>query len=354
MSFKRGSMDEDADGGFDNDSQPFKRQRFDDDNGGFRGRGRGRGGDRGRGGGRGRGRGDGFRGGGRGGGFRRGRGGFDRDNDGGGFRRGGGGFDRDNDGGGFRGRGRGRGGGRGFDGGRGGRGRGRGGDRGGGFRGRGGGGFGNDNRFNYAQRESIIKLNQDAPSFDAMNDKSESVSLQQFRGQYVVLFIYFKNGTFGCSTEQKCFRDLKEKFDEHNAVILGVSRDDTSSHQAAIEEHNLNFSLITDSNGKISKSYGALDDDDRVVRCTFIISPEGKVVALWPKVFGFERHAQEVLGKLEEIGGGGAEHDNTKKRGENEENDDNEENDEDNEAEDNEDNEDDGDDQEEDDDNDDE
>jgi len=322
MSFKRGSMDED--GGADNDSQPFKRQRFDNDNGGFRGRGRGRGdrGSRGRGGGGFRGRGDGFRSLGdgfrsRGDGFRgRGRGGFNRD-----------------DNGGFRGRGRGRG----FGGDRGRGDRGRGG--GGGFRGR--GGFGGDNRGNAPVKESIIKLNQVAPSFDNLsNQDSESVSLKQFRGKYVVLFIYYQNGSFGCSKEQQAFRDLKEKFDKHNAVIIGLSRDDPASHQSAVEENKLNYTLLTDTEGKITKVYGSLDDNDRVTRSTFIISPEGKVAALWAQVYGFERHPQEVLAKLEEITGGGSKNDD-----DDDNNEDNAEEEE-NEAEDNED----GDDQEEDDD----
>jgi peroxiredoxin Q/BCP len=169
-----------------------------------------------------------------------------------------------------------------------------------------------------------------------LNDKSESTSLQQFRGKYVVLFIYYKDGTFGCAAEQKSFRDLKDKFDKHDAVILGVSRDDTTSHQTAVEENNLNYALLTDTDGKISEAYGALDENNRLIRSTYIISPEGKVAASWPKVFGFERHAQEVLNKLEEIVNGGTENkDDTKRDGENEENE-NEENDEDEDNEDNE------------------
>jgi peroxiredoxin Q/BCP len=300
MSFKRSSLDNDNDNGGGSDSggdgQPFhKRQRFDD------GRGRGRGG-RGRGG-----RGDGFRGGRGGGGFRGGRGGFNKfnndDNDGGSDRRGRGGFRDNRGGGGFRGRGGGRGrGGNRFDGERG-RGRGRGDFRGG----RGGrGGFRGDRPFN--DNASIIKVQQDAPDFQNIsNEKSENISLKQYRGKYVVLFIYFRDNTYGCSAEQKSFRDLKSQFDKLNAVILGVSRDNVETHKAAAAEANLNFSLLADTDGKISKSYGALDDTDRVTRCTFIIGPDGKVAAVWGKVFGFTEHAQQVLDKLKEITSGGQE-----------------------------------------------
>jgi len=323
MSFKRSGWDEDNTGQDDEPQQ--KRHRFDNDSGGFRGRGRGGGGGRGRGGGdRGRGRG------GRSNNFR-GRGGFNRfhdnDNDDG---------DNQDRRGGFRGGSRGRGfggGGRFQD-----RGRGRGGR--GDFRSRGrgrGGSQGGDR----GPRESIIKINQDAPSFEnVMNEKNESVSLKQYRGKYVVLFIYFKNGTFGCSAEQESFKKLKEEFDKHNAVILGVSQDDTTSHQASIEQNNLNYSLLSDSDGKLIESYGALDPySSRVTRSTFIISPAGKVSALWPQVFGFEKHAQDVLNRLEEIVTGKTENkENTKSDDDNEGGEKNEDNeDDDNDAEEDED-----------------
>jgi len=311
MSFKRSSMDQDNDDNGD-DSQVFhKRQRFDNGDG-FRGRGRGRGGRDSRGGrGRGRGRGDGFRGDFRGGDFRgRGRGGFrggDRD-----FR----GGDRD-----FRGGDRDfRGGDRDF---RGGRGRGR--DRGGrGGRGRGfGGGFGGGG-FRNDDRESFIKVGQVAPTFsNVLNDKSETVSLQQFKGKYVALFIFFKDGTYGCTEEQKAFRDAKNDFDKHNAVVVGVSRDDVDSHKKAIEEHQLNYTLLADTDASITKAYGAIDND-RVTRSTFLISPEGKIAAVWSRVFGFDKHAQEVVRKLEEVINGDSKK-NTNDSEENENADENEE-----------------------------
>jgi len=324
MSYKR-NFDEDGD---NDDSEVFhKKQRFD---GGDFGRGRGRGGGRGRGFGRDRG----------GGGFR-GRGGFNRDDDDdnfqGGFR-GRGNFRRGDGGNRFRGGGRDRGG---F------RGRGRFGDRGdrrggGSFRGRGGGSGG----FSYAPRESIIKIDQNAPTFDnVLNEKSKSTSLQQYKGRYVILFIYFKDGTYGCSCEQKGFNDLKEDFDKHNAIILGVSQDDDSSHKSTVEQQKLKYSLLADTDFKISKSYGALDENNRVTRCTFIISPTGKVAALWPKIFGFENHAKEVLTKLEELTSDtkNVEHGNDENEEENEQNEENNEADEeenDNEEEDDEQNED--------------
>jgi peroxiredoxin Q/BCP len=136
-----------------------------------------------------------------------------------------------------------------------------------------------------------------------LNDKSESTSLDQFKGQYVALFIFFKDGTYGCTEEQKSFRDAKDAFDKHNAIVLGVSRDNAESHQRAIEENQLNYTLLADTEGVITKAYGAIDND-RVTRSTFLISPEGKIAAVWGRVMGFDKHGQEVASKLEEIATG--------------------------------------------------
>jgi peroxiredoxin Q/BCP len=286
---------EDADD-YDNDEEFHQKRQRSDEFGGGRGRGRGgrdmrgrgRGGRDGRGWGRGgrdgRGRGRGFRD-----GFRdRGRGDrgrFRGDRGDRGFRSRGRGFGRDN-------RGRGR-----------------------GFGREGGGGFENH------QKECAIKVGQDAPDFNVVNDKSESVSLKKFRGKHVVLFIYFKNGTYGSKLEQETFRDLKDKFDKLNAVILGASRDDKDSHSNTAKENNLNYSLLADAKGEITKAYDAIDENQRVFPSTFIISPEGKIAAVWPKIFGFDKHPLEVLTKLEKIITGETEDEENKGGKENEEDD---------------------------------
>jgi peroxiredoxin Q/BCP len=287
MSHKRGEVEN----AYSNDSEGFsaKRQRS-DDFGSSRGRGfRGRGfRDRG------------FRGrGGRGRGFRS-RGNFNNFSD----NTAGGDGENGRGGRGFRSRGGGRFRSREFRGGRsrgnfgGGRGRGARGGRGGRFQdGNTTGGFDK-----FKPRECSIKVGQDAPDFNnILNHKSESTSLKQFRGKYVVLFIYYKNGTYGSKLEQENFRDLQEKFEKLNATILGVSRDDQASHSSTVKEINLKYPLLVDSKAEITKAYDAIDQSDRVYSSTFIITPEGKIAATWAKVSGADKHPHDVLRKLEKI-----------------------------------------------------
>jgi alkyl hydroperoxide reductase subunit AhpC len=83
---------------------------------------------------------------------------------------------------------------------------------------------------------------------------------------------------------------------------------------------------LADTDSKITKSYGALDDDDRVTRSTFIIGPDGKIAAVWGKVFGFNEHAQQVLDKLKEITNGGQEKGGEDNNDDDDDNDDNDNN----------------------------
>jgi len=174
----------------------------------------------------------------------------------------------------------------------------------------------------FEQSESLIKVGQVAPTFeDIMNDKSEPTSLQQFQGKYVVLFIFSSDDT----SEQIAFRNAKNDFDKYDAVIIGASRDNVESHQKSIEEHQLNYTLLADTDGTIIKAYGAIDNDS-VTSSTFLISPDGKVAAVWSNVVSFDKHSKEVARKLEDLVTGKTSDDESKRnRDENEENDENEE-----------------------------
>jgi peroxiredoxin Q/BCP len=127
------------------------------------------------------------------------------------------------------------------------------------------------------------------------------------------LFIYFKDGTYGSKLEQENFRDLQQKFEKLNGVILGVSRDDEVAHANAIKDSNLNYTLLADPKATITKAYDAIDENDRVYTSTFLISPEGKILAKWSIPYGVDRHPRDVLTKLEQIVNGEASDEEKKK-----------------------------------------
>ncbi|MDQ6962106.1 MAG: peroxiredoxin [Mariprofundaceae bacterium] len=148
-----------------------------------------------------------------------------------------------------------------------------------------------------------MELNREAPNFKAQSQQGE-ICLSALRGQYVVLYFYPRDNTSGCTTEAQEFRDAKQDFADANAVILGVSRDSLKSHQGFSEKQELNFALLSDEDEAICLAYDVMKMKNMygkqargVERSTFLIDPEGKVVALWRKV-RVKEHVQEVLTTL--------------------------------------------------------
>src|SRR5579872_2421209 len=70
-----------------------------------------------------------------------------------------------------------------------------------------------------------------APDFTAPSQDGSPVSLKDFRGKWVVLYFYPKDGTHGCTIEAHNFQRDISKYEALNAVVIGVSVDSTNSHQ---------------------------------------------------------------------------------------------------------------------------
>ncbi|WP_102693973.1 thioredoxin-dependent thiol peroxidase [Rummeliibacillus pycnus] len=148
-----------------------------------------------------------------------------------------------------------------------------------------------------------------APLFSLVNEKGETVSLANFKGEKsVVLYFYPKDMTPGCTTEACDFRDAYQDFSELDAVILGVSPDDENKHVKFIEKHGLPFSLLVDSDHAVAEAYGVWKlkkmygrEYMGIERSTFLINKEGIVEKEWRKV-RVKNHIEEVLTYLRSKG----------------------------------------------------
>lgn len=103
------------------------------------------------------------------------------------------------------------------------------------------------------------------------------------------------------------FRNEWESFNTLNAIILGISPDSIKTHQSFITKESLNFTLLSDSQKSVLKSYGAWGlksfmekNMKRVIRSTFLIDPKGKIAYIWKNV-KVKGHIAEVLAKLKEL-----------------------------------------------------
>lgn len=143
-----------------------------------------------------------------------------------------------------------------------------------------------------------------APNFSAKNQDGKVIQLSDFRGKFVLLYFYPKDDTPGCTKEACSFRDQYSKVKQLNAVVLGISRQDATSHQKFKEKHKLPFDLLVDSDGAIAKSFGVgkmfivgfiLGVNKRQ---SFLIGPDGRVVRFYEDVDP-SHHAEQVMQDIE-------------------------------------------------------
>jgi len=130
------------------------------------------------------------------------------------------------------------------------------------------------------------------------------VSLSGFRGKWVVLYFYPKDGTSGCTLEAHNFQRDLPAYQARNAVVVGVSVDTTGSHKEFCAKQGLTFKLLADDEKKVSAEYGSLHSIlgyKIAARNTFLIDPRGKIAKVWTSV-GPSMHSSEVLAALTDAG----------------------------------------------------
>jgi len=151
--------------------------------------------------------------------------------------------------------------------------------------------------------QPMPQVGQLAPNFTLPSQEGKPVSLDSFRGKWVVLYFYPKDMTSGCTIEAHNFQRDQEKFQKANAVILGVSVDSVDSHKQFCAKDGLNFTLLSDADKKVVAQYGSLGNyaGFKIAnRNTFLIDPEGKIVKVWTKVDP-SHHSEEVLSALNQL-----------------------------------------------------
>jgi peroxiredoxin Q/BCP len=146
------------------------------------------------------------------------------------------------------------------------------------------------------------QVGRKAPAFALMGTGGREVTLEEFRGRKnLVLYFYPKDGTPGCTTEACAFRDVHERLNEHDTVILGVSPDALDRHEAFSARHGLPFDLLSDDATEVSKTYGVYGKKSfmgreffGINRTTFVIDKNGTIRRIDRKM-DVKRHPAEIL-----------------------------------------------------------
>ena len=155
----------------------------------------------------------------------------------------------------------------------------------------------------FASDDVVPQVGQTAPQFTLPSQEGTPVSLDSYKGKWVVLYFYPKDMTPGCTREAHEFQNDIEKYKAANAVILGVSVDSVDSHKQFCAKDSLNFTLLSDSDKKVVADYGSLGNYMGVKiakRNTFLIDPNGKIAKVWTGVDPAQA-SSEVLTALNEL-----------------------------------------------------
>ncbi len=162
---------------------------------------------------------------------------------------------------------------------------------------------------------ATILAGSKAPDFRIPDQHGEVHSLSDYRGRCVVVYFYPKDSTSGCTAEACQFRDHHPDFAKVGATVLGISPDSVDSHGMFAGDHGLNFKILADVPGTkgvppVCAAYGVWARKSMygrtymgVVRTTFLIDGDGRVVRRWDRV-KVPGHAAEVLASVKALHGG--------------------------------------------------
>lgn len=151
----------------------------------------------------------------------------------------------------------------------------------------------------------MLEAGVKAPAFTLPDKDGSPVSLSDFLGKKVILYFYPKDNTPGCTRQACAFAGSYDAFRDLDAVVIGVSKDSTASHQRFAEKYNLPFLLLSDPELGVLQAYGVWQEKKLygkvsmgVVRTTFIIDENGVIEKVMPKVKP-DTNAADILAYLQ-------------------------------------------------------
>lgn len=151
-----------------------------------------------------------------------------------------------------------------------------------------------------------ILVGEQAPDFTLPSQSGEPVRLSDRLGErVVVLYFYPKDNTPGCTAEACAFRDSYEVFTEAGAEVIGVSSDSADRHAAFAGRHDLPFTLLSDTGGRIRKSYGVPTVLGVLPgRVTYVIDRQGTVRHMFNSMTNINQHVGDALAVVRRLQAG--------------------------------------------------
>lgn len=135
----------------------------------------------------------------------------------------------------------------------------------------------------------MLKTGDKAPAIALLDQHGKKVSLKDFAKKKVLLYFYPKADTPGCTTQSCLLRDIRKSVGK--TVIIGISPDEPATQLKFDEKYELGFTLLADTEKKVSKAYKVWKKKSMygreymgIERSAFLIDEKGKILHAWYKI----------------------------------------------------------------------
>ena len=150
----------------------------------------------------------------------------------------------------------------------------------------------------------MIDNGQKLPAFSLPNQDGAVRTNADYSGKWLVLYVYPKDDTPGCTIQGKSFTATKADYDAAGAVVVGLSADDVASHKAFCDKFSFSIELLADTDKSLLGALGVNQSEYKGTmyweRSTFLVDPEGVVRKTFSKVDpnGHEKALLDEIAKL--------------------------------------------------------
>lgn len=147
----------------------------------------------------------------------------------------------------------------------------------------------------------MLQAGSPFPNFSLPNQDNKNVTLQDFAGQWLVLYVYPKDDTPGCTLQGKAFTASQGEFEAAGIRIVGVSADDSASHKNFCNKFSFSIDLLADTGSSLMKALGVGQSEWKGMkfweRTTFVVDPKGVIRKVYEKV-NPEGHEKVLLADI--------------------------------------------------------
>ena len=148
-----------------------------------------------------------------------------------------------------------------------------------------------------------MNIGDKLPDMLGLNEKGEAITRESLAGKKVVLYVYPKDNTSGCTAEACSLKDHYNELQQAGYAVIGVSKDSAASHQKFIDKYELPFPLIADVDTTLLQQLGAWGEksmcgkkDMGALRTTYLVNEEGVIEKIFtPKEIKTKIHAEQIL-----------------------------------------------------------